>query len=352
MDHPPAPKKLHRPRPSRTSSNVDKSSALPPSQRNPTALRQALPTLHLPTRHHHHHQHPEKHRRHAEKYPLAHAAVHSPANVPSALVEKFTSSRTNLKVGPTSLQSTTRVDETGAAPIQLPPRPVQPLDVAKERHRRVRREEELRSTLDCLSSLASDSTRRVDLLFMSIKEKLATFQSTIQRMQELSVETNKMRVDFEGEAKQVEMTYERQVETFHGFDQQKQHAESLRERIEKSIEKSEGLQERLQAARNKVSEWEKREDEWQARTSMKLRICWACFGAILGLVVVGLVVHAILTRTRTPRIAVPTPKNTPSLQSLWEELHIARPSIRPRSWAATSDITLPNDTRLQVLDEL
>ncbi|KAL9090784.1 MAG: hypothetical protein Q9159_001840 [Coniocarpon cinnabarinum] len=342
MERSPSPKKHFRPKPSRTSSNVDSNIA------SPSALRHALPTLHLPSRHHHP---SEKNKRHAERHPVSHAAVHSPTNVPNAIAEKFSSSRPNLRPSQTPHESTFQVNEKGTSLSRISTNQSRPIDVAKERHRRVRREEELQSTLNSLSDLASSNTRRVDLLWMGLLEKISTLQNTIKRMQELSDETDHMREGYEKEASQVEDEYERQIDAFKGFEEQQHQAESLRSRIEASMQRSGSLQERLRAAREHVSRWERREDEWQAKTALKLRIGWACFGALVVLILLGFIIHALFFKA-SPEILTERPLHAMNVDALWNELSIARPSGRAWQWSVDSSSVSMDESRLKILDDL
>ena len=340
MERPPSPKKLVRPKTARSHSNTENMSA---PHRSQTALRQALPNLHLHPRHHNN----DKHKRHAERHPIAHAAVQVPVNVTSALAEKFGSSRNTSTTAFTPRNSNPKVDEKQAAPLKAPPQLAKPIDVAKQRHRRVRRDDELRVTLDSLTDLASNNTRKVDMLIIGLKEKVGTLQSTIQKLQELATESARMRKEFEHEATDIETEYSGQVEGFKGFNEQRHAVETLRGRIENSVNRSQRLQDRLKMARDRVAEWEKREDEWQAKTSLKLKIGWVCFGVLVVFLLLGLLIHALYVRTSTPPIVAKALVNTTDLEWLWK-----RPSGGLRTANNVTYITTGIDVRLRLLDEL
>ena len=56
--------------------------------------------------------------------------------------------------------------------------------------------------------------------------------------------------------------------------------EGLEERMQKARERAEALDERLHGVRKRVEAWDRREDEWQERVSRRLRIMWAVMGAL------------------------------------------------------------------------
>ena len=340
--------RAHRPTMSRPPSSSGDTS---PPHRNQTALRQALPSLHLPNRHTHHHLSSHgRQKRHADKNPVAHAALHTPTAVPARLAEKIApNSRSSSKTGREA-----QAEDAEAATSELPSRQIRPVDVAKERHRRVRRDEELRSTVNGLTDMATSSTRKIDLLFLGIMEKVSTLRNTIGKLQELSEQSSKAQHDFEEEAGETEKDYAAQIETFRAFETQKGQVEMLRNRVQHSVEKSEQLNERLKKARDRVALWERREDEWQANTTKKLRIGWACFGTLVGLILVILLVRAIYLRTGYAAINARLPElNTSDIDGLWQKLQIARPAkpLQLTRHAGSEDYTR-NDQRLRRLDEL
>lgn len=351
MERPSTPKKLTRPKLPRSHSATAATSS--PPQRNQTALRQALPSLHLHTRNHHHH---DRNKRHGDKISVAHTAVHAPSAVPAVLADKLASSRTSSKTDREAQQllpEKSKIANTALEPIRSLERSVQPVEVAKERHRRVRREEELRSTLNSLTDLASTSTRRVDMLLLSIMEKVATLRSTIQKLQQLSTESTTKHREFQTEADQIAMHFARQVDTFKGFELRQQQVEFLRGRIQDSIEKSDKLQGRLKAARDRVALWEKREDEWQARTTMKLRIGWTCGGVSIALIMVILVLKAMYLRTGGSTTVKEHNVHALDRDTLWKELHIARPQGN-LEWLPENDTyeLMREDSGLGALDDL
>ena len=273
----------------------------------------------------------------------------------TVLADKLGPNRSSARVGreaANTVQNQDRASERGAAPIRLPEKSIKPVEVAKERHRRVRREEELRSTLTGLTELASDSTRRVDMLFLGITEKVASLRSTIQELQALSTETARLQGEFERKIGDAAKEYAPQVDAFKGFEGQQEQVKTLRNRIKTSVERSEKLQERLRGSRDRIAMWEKREDEWQANTSMKLKIGWACFGVLMAVIMVLLVIKAVWLRTRPLPITRSQP-NTSDTETLWKQLHIRRP-LTPASWLVNDSTAplLPQHNPLRILDEL
>lgn len=194
------------------------------------------------------------------------------------IADKISSKASSSKHGsaqPSRRPSPARLDEAEKAPIKLPQKPIRPADVARERQRQLRRDEELSSSLGELSDLAHNSSERLDNLYYAILEKVASLRSTIAKLQELSAASKKLLGDFQGEAEGFEADLKGQIAAFGDFEMQGKTIGELEGRIQAGMTRAKSLSDRLEAARNKVELWEQRENEWQARTSCKLTLCYA-----------------------------------------------------------------------------
>lgn len=107
-------------------------------------------------------------------------------------------------------------------------------------------------------------------MFYSIVEKVSTLQATMRSLQQLSVRSTRLHDEFRKEATTVEADYRRQVDHFSEFEDQQKQIGMLEQRIHQGVTKTQMLSNRLEAARKRVELWEKRENEWQARTSSLL----------------------------------------------------------------------------------
>jgi len=65
----------------------------------------------------------------------------------------------------------------------------------------------------------------------------------------------------------LELDVQTQIDGFNNFNEQQRTIEDMERRIKKDMKHATVLSGRLEQARNRVELWEKRENEWQARTS-------------------------------------------------------------------------------------
>ncbi|KAL5333599.1 hypothetical protein BJX70DRAFT_380474 [Aspergillus crustosus] len=140
----------------------------------------------------------------------------------------------------------------------------------------------LRSALSVIGTLATDITRRLDYTYYGLLEKIAALNVTIASFQELSDSASKLFDDFQRETTGLEQDIWKQIGDLHDFQPQLQRIEALEERMRASKTRAKDLGNRLEAMRNEIERWDKREIEWQTRTNQRLRIFW------------GLVITAIL----------------------------------------------------------
>ena len=357
MDRPPTPKRgrPHFPR-SQSSSNV------PPPSKATSTTQNAAKKLHL----HAFQNSYERAAKHAEKQiSSTGSSLQMPAHT---IAEKISSRGSGGKQGSNASSRRSSIppaSEAEAAPIKPSTKPVRIQDVAREKQRNAQRNQsvlfssggscrtvananfrELHKSLDSLSGLARESTQKLDSLYYSILEKVSTLRSGITRLQELSSATTSMQHDFQSNADRVETDFEGQIVTTQNFTSQQRQVEVLESRIKASVDKAARLSDRLEAARKRVDLWEERENEWQARTTLRLRIGWSCLGTLLAVLIVLL---ALKLLSKSSITGFEMPRNESNFESRFS-LH-GNKSANVCSKSAPGSSPLP-DPKLQIFDEL
>nr|KMM64201.1 hypothetical protein CPAG_00553 [Coccidioides posadasii RMSCC 3488] len=165
-------------------------------------------------------------------------------------------------------------------------------DVEKERERRMEAE---KSNSAALSSIADHSIRfsqRLDIAYYNLLDRLSSIRSTIQSFQSLCELTTNLDTDFNNQAAKLVQETRKQITDFQGFVPQIHKVEALERRMNDCREKALKLDKRLEAVRERIDAWDRKEVEWQKRVSRRLRILWAVMGTVvLLLAAVGLVDH-------------------------------------------------------------
>ncbi|KAF2426460.1 hypothetical protein EJ08DRAFT_371999 [Tothia fuscella] len=179
--------------------------------------------------------------------------------------------------------------ESGRQDRLVAPAVVRPEDLARERQRIDVRNMELRSTLQTLSENSLKTTRELDDVYYSILEKVSVLAHTISTLQELSSLTRQLHEGFQGDARELESDIKSQIDGFEGFEKQKDTIEGYEKRMQDSKAKINDLTERLERARSRVQRLEKREGEWQATVSRRIKMMWIIFVTI-GALVVGILI--------------------------------------------------------------
>ncbi|KAJ5602184.1 hypothetical protein N7510_011718 [Penicillium lagena] len=146
------------------------------------------------------------------------------------------------------------------------------LDMVKKR--RKQGEEYLRTALSSIGTQATDVTRRLDYTYYNLLEKLTALSATIGSFQELSDSASTLLNDFERETAGLDQEIRKQINELKGFEPQAQKADALAERMKAGRRRVEDLGNRLEAVRQGIDNWERREVEWQTRVSRRLRIFW------------------------------------------------------------------------------
>lgn len=182
---------------------------------------------------------------------------------------------------------------SNAAPEFEKAKPAKPEDVARTKLERELREQELRSSLQSLQRDAFDSTREVDALYTGLLGKVAEIHSGLRSLKELSEASEKLHESFQSDVKDMEADIDRQISGFGAFEEQQRSVDELEQRVTEKVMAAKDLSERLEAARERVELWERRENEWQAKTSLRLKIGWSLFVVFVLLLVTLLVVQQL-----------------------------------------------------------
>jgi chromosome segregation ATPase len=135
--------------------------------------------------------------------------------------------------------------------------------VLEEQWKNQKRQRELQSTLHALNEESMKTTRRLDDLYYTLLEKLSGLRSTINNLQELSGLTAQLHTHFREDTTELTSDLQRQIEAFGGFKAQQVKIETIDGRVRQSKSRADGLSERLEKARKRVSALEEREKEWQ-----------------------------------------------------------------------------------------
>lgn len=128
---------------------------------------------------------------------------------------------------------------------------------------------ELRQSLNDLSGLATETTRRLDFAYYTVLEKAGQLHSTIASLQELSDSSHALHQNFLDDSAGVEKEFQGIIKGFNDFSDQKHNVNELVARLDSAKQRTETLSARLEASRKRVELWEAREKEWQKKTSSK-----------------------------------------------------------------------------------
>lgn len=182
---------------------------------------------------------------------------------------------------------------------------------------------ELRTSLQTLSTLSTTTTRRLDTTYYNLLQTMGTLVSTISSLQELFHSTVRLQEEFQDEADELEQDIDRQLEGFHDFEGQQSRIEALQGRMQRKRKMLEELELRLGAVRSRVADWERREVEWQAKITRRLRILWSAT-TVLVLLVAALLVFQHWPAHRGEQLVSLIPNNTLRIKPIsgLDNLHV------------------------------
>ncbi|KAI9878953.1 MAG: hypothetical protein M1830_010071 [Pleopsidium flavum] len=246
------------------------------------------------TRHHFHH-HPHRHHHHRDKsIPQSAIQLRPPGGLFADLAPSKVLSRSNGGTPAASAAGSRR--ESLAAGKEDLKKVSRQKDVDRAKEERRARNEELRTSLQSLSTLSTTATRRLDITYYNLLQTLGTIVTTISSLQELSSSTTRLQQDFQSEADELEQDIVGQIEGFHNFEAQQTWIEGLEGLMRQKRKKVEELGRRLEGVRKRVEDWETRESQWQAKTSRRLRVLWSGIGVLVLLFVALLIFQHLPVR--------------------------------------------------------
>jgi hypothetical protein len=120
---------------------------------------------------------------------------------------------------------------------------------------------------------------------------VSTLYSTIRTFQDLVDSNSTLQGDFERDNANLEQDFRKQLGEFKEFRPQIDRIDVLEKRMSAGRNKMEALGKRLDSVRQEIEGWERRENEWQARVSRRLRIFWAIIFTATVFVVIAYVVQ-------------------------------------------------------------
>jgi hypothetical protein len=136
-------------------------------------------------------------------------------------------------------------------------------------------EEELRSKVAEITAAGAEITRRLDYGYYNLLEKVGNLVSMIGSFQSLAKQSGALITNFDRENDRISQDTMRRIETFRqGFEARQAKAEKLAERGERVSAKATELSTRLEAARVRVQEWDRREEKFRKAWDRVWGICW------------------------------------------------------------------------------
>ena len=308
-----------------------------------------------PRKHHHLFHHGDGHTRGKDTLVKEHKTGFLPFRThlrPPAVVNgpnKFASKATSVKGSTAAPDASGRNSLSisgGLEPWKARKHPASSDDVVREKELNRRRDQALRNALNELSDVAQESARRLDFTYYTILEKVGSLQASISEMQDLSTAANHALDEFQKNSQGIETEMVSQIEGFGTFQQQRERLKGLQDRIATGVVQADELNARLEHAQKRAEEWDREEDEWQARTSIRLRIGWASMLTVI------ILVFGLITLKRSYFQWSNTEQTTYIRGNrLLEELRSLALKENQISFSLPESRTTP-EVRLQVFDEL
>ncbi|OJD21011.1 hypothetical protein ACJ73_07649, partial [Blastomyces percursus] len=126
-------------------------------------------------------------------------------------------------------------------------------EVRRERMRRIKEEESNHTTLSNLSTLSTTITRRLDITYYALLEKISSLHSAIYSFHTLSTAASSLHSDFARETENLSRDTTAQIDEFHTtFTAQIQRIEALEGRMRAGAEKAASLNRRMEVVRGKI----------------------------------------------------------------------------------------------------
>lgn len=221
---------------------------------------------------------------------------------------------------------------------------------------------ELRNALNGLNTVSNNTTRRLDMTYYTVLEKLTVLQQTITSLREIAHLTRAVNEDFESEAQEVVDDVTNQLDGFSSFADQEKRITALQSRVQAGREKIKLLGERVDVVRERVDGWEVADGEWQEKTRRRLRWMWIVMSAAVAVLAVVMGVWYTPTKTNVGMDGIGEALNATGLlgkQPDWERMrnetwNLKRETGRKleRLMVKGGEELVDEDPRLRVFDEL
>ncbi|KAL2037328.1 hypothetical protein N7G274_010017 [Stereocaulon virgatum] len=177
-------------------------------------------------------------------------------------------------------------------------------EVERKRRKRKAADEFLLTTLTSLSNQSTTITRRLDYTYYSLLTSLSSLTSTLSELHKLSSSTTHLSHNFASESTSLASDISSQINsTATNFDAQADRIRDLENRIKKARLKANDLGMRLDAARTKVEDSKRRDEEGERTIGRRLRVLWGCCGVWIVLFMI-----LIIVRQRGPGVIVSSGK--------------------------------------------
>lgn len=150
----------------------------------------------------------------------------------------------------------------------------------------------LQDTLQSLTDLSANTTRRLDYTYYSLLEHSSVLATLLSSLSALSTTISQQVTHFSSSTASLATSFETQIHAFEQtFGTQAERIGELEQRLRQGRRRVGELGDRLDGVRKRVEKSEKGEREWQERVRRRLRVLWGVFGSLLGIFVVLLVLR-------------------------------------------------------------
>ncbi|GAB7365911.1 hypothetical protein MBLNU230_g7239t1 [Neophaeotheca triangularis] len=143
-----------------------------------------------------------------------------------------------------------------------------------------RREAELRAHLEGLEGRGMQATRDLDETLYTVLEKAAVLRSTVGQLQQLCVESETGREEFEEEGRELSESVKGALKGFGGFEKEEKEVGELVRRLGEARDRTGELNERLEEARKRVEGYESRDREAERKSKWRWAVSWTVLGVV------------------------------------------------------------------------
>ncbi|KAI9889145.1 MAG: hypothetical protein M1814_005736 [Vezdaea aestivalis] len=314
--------------------------------------------LPFPHPHHHHHLNPlHLHHHHRDKTVPQSALSALPglgthaagewANHPSALPAKsaggtpvesrIASRRESLSLA--EEKDGTKSNRQSFDKMRKKPKQDLAVEAAKAKEKHKERVKAVMLSLLELATTAASASRSIDGTYYAVLEKASILRSTVSSLQELSTRTYTLHHDFKDDADELVRDVTDQIDTVSATEDSQARIDELEQRIQAGRTKVIALGQRLEAVRQNVEHWEQQEQEWQAKTSRRLRMLWGGALTCVFVFVALLVVHRF--RDSMPSNTLMMAKSNGSATAANLTLAPGTNFTGPRVLKPTKSLTIP-----------